>query len=157
MKIQWKKFIPSIVLPLAVGGVSAWLTRDAMAQFAALNKPPLSPPGWLFGVVWTILYVLMGIADYLVRVEENAPQKQRKSARRVYLIQLAFNFLWSIIFFNFSAYLAAFVWLVALWALIIITINRFCAVRKLAGDLLLPYWLWVTFAGYLNFSIWLLN
>ena len=145
-----------IAIPLAVGGLSGWLTRDSMSQFAALNKPPLSPPGWLFPVVWTILFVLMGYASYLV-LTAKAPRQEIRSALILYAVQLAVNFFWSIFFFNLSLYLFSFFWLVLLWVLILITSARFTRISQTAGNLLLPYLLWVTFAGYLNFGIFLLN
>lgn len=153
MKIQWKKLILCIAIPLAVGGLSALLTRGSMETFQSLNKPTLSPPGWLFPIVWTILYILMGIASYLVLTSE----KTNHSALTVYGIQLVFNFFWSIIFFNLEAYLFSFIWLVILWILIFITMILFFGISEPAGYLLLPYLLWVTFAGYLNFYIYLLN
>ncbi len=153
MKIQWKKLILCIALPLAVGGLSALFTRGGMEAFRSLNKPPLSPPGWLFPVAWTILYILMGIASYLVLTSG----KPNRAALTVYGIQLAFNFFWSIIFFDFEAYLFSFIWLVILWVLIFVTMILFHGISKPAGYLLLPYLLWVTFAGYLNFYIYLLN
>ena len=153
MKIQWKKLIICILIPLAVGGASAFLTRDGIQVFEWINKPPLSPPAWLFPVAWTILYVLMGIASYLVLVNE----KNRGPALTVYGIQLIFNFVWPIIFFNMEAYLLAFIWLAAMWILIIVTTIQFKKVSKAAALLLIPYILWVAFAGYLNFGIYLLN
>lgn len=129
---------------------------NSMEAFEALNQPPLSPPGWLFPVVWTVLYVLMGIASYLVSVSD-APQEEKARALWTYGIQLAFNFLWPIAFFNLKWYLFAFLWLVILWILILITALRFGRIRKPAGYLLVPYLLWVAFAGYLNLGIYLLN
>lgn len=155
MKIQWKKLIACITIPLVVGGISALLTYKSMQSFEALNKPPLSPPGWLFPVVWSILFVLMGIASYLVLVSKDT--SSTRTALIFYGVQLFFNFLWSIIFFNFRLYLFAFVWLVALWLLILITTWKFYKISKKAAYLMLPYILWVTFAGYLNFGIYLLN
>ena len=155
LKIQWKKLIICILIPLAVGGLSAWLTRNSMESFDNLTKPPLSPPGWLFPVVWSILFVLMGIASYLVLVSDKPARS--KTALTVYGIQLAFNFFWSIIFFNFEMYLFAFVWLMILWLLIILTTVLFWRIDKRAGYLMLPYLVWVTFAAYLNFGIYLLN
>ena len=156
MKIKWKPFILCLLIPLAVGGLSALLTQSSMAHFEALNQPPLSPPSWLFPVVWTILFILMGIASYLV-YNARQPQRQVRAALGVYGVQLAFNFCWTLIFFNLSLYLFAFIWLVLLWLLILLTLIRFYRLSKTAGYLLLPYLLWVTFAGYLNFAIFLLN
>lgn len=171
MKIQWKSLIISILIPLAVGALSAFLTRDSMMAFSALEKPPLSPPGWLFPVVWTILYILMGIASYLALTAGPAfPQATGRLSRtasentlsedpalRFYAAQLVFNFGWSLIFFNQEAYLLAFFWLLILWLLILITTLLFWQRSRLAGILMLPYLAWVTFAGYLNLGIWWLN
>lgn len=153
MKIQWKNLIICLVIPLAVGGLSALLTQNNMETFDTISKPALSPPGWLFPVVWTILYVLMGIASYLVLTSG----KPNCTALTVYGIQLIFNFFWSILFFNLGLYLFAFNWLVLLWLLILKTTILFHRISEPAGYLMLPYLLWVTFAGYLNYSIYLLN
>ncbi len=151
-----KKLLICIAVPLAVGGLSAWLSRGGMRGFAALDKPPLSPPGWLFPVVWTILYVLMGLASYLVLVS-GRDQKTNDRALWLYGIQLGVNFFWSIFFFELSLYLFAFLWLILLWLLILATTARFYHISRTAGYLMLPYLLWVTFAGYLNFGVYLLN
>ena len=156
MKIDKKRLIICLAIPLVVGGAAGLLTMNSMEAFEALNQPPLSPPGWLFPVVWTVLYVLMGIASYLVSVSD-APHEEKARALWTYGIQLAFNFLWPIAFFNLKWYLFAFLWLVILWILILITALRFGRIRKPAGYLLVPYLLWVAFAGYLNLGIYLLN
>lgn len=156
MKIDKKRLVICLAIPLVVGGAAGLLTMNSMEAFEALNQPPLSPPGWLFPVVWTVLYVLMGIASYLVSVSD-APQEEKARALWTYGIQLAFNFLWPIAFFNLKWYLFAFLWLVILWVLILITALRFGRIRKPAGYLLVPYLLWVAFAGYLNLGIYLLN
>lgn len=153
MKIQWKTLVTCLIIPLAIGIISALLTRNNMETFDLINKPILAPPSWLFPVVWTILYILMGIASYLVFISK----KPNKTALTVYGIQLIFNFFWSIIFFNLELYLFAFIWLVLLWLLIFKTTILFYQISKPAGYLMIPYLLWVTFAGYLNFSIYLLN
>ena len=153
MKIQWKNLITCIAIPLAVGSLSALLTRNSMETFNSITKPDLAPPGWLFPVVWTILYVLMGIASYLVLTSG----KPNDNALTTYGIQLVFNFFWSIIFFNLQLYLFAFIWLVLLWLLILKTTLLFYQISKPAGYLMIPYLLWVTFASYLNASIYLLN
>lgn len=143
----------SLFVPLAAGGVSALLTRNGMESFKALEKPPLSPPGWLFPVAWTLLYILMGVACYLVWT---APKKQ-PNALLYYGIQIFFNFFWSIIFFNSKNYLFAFIWLVLLFAAVLITTVKFYRTKHPAGCLMLPYILWVTFAGYLNLGVYILN
>ena len=155
-KIKWKTLIISVLIPLVVGGFSALLTMGGMRDFDSFVKPPLSPPGWLFPIVWTILYVLMGVASYLV-IESDVSQPDKEKALGVYLVQLTFNFLWSIIFFNLGLYYFAFIWLLALLVLIIVTAVRFYRIDKTAGLILLPYIIWVTFAGYLNLAIAYLN
>ncbi len=152
MNTAKKNLIPAIALPLAVGGLSAWLTKDGMKAFEALKQPPLSPPTWLFPVVWTILFILMGIASYLVYQKGS-----HNKALTLYAIQLLFNFFWSIWFFGFGWFGFAFLWLVCLWALILATMLAFSRSSKAAAYLMLPYLLWVTFAGYLNLGVWLLN
>lgn len=142
-----------IALPLVIGALSALLTQENMQSFEVLNKPPLSPPGWIFPIVWTILYILMGISSYLVVISSQPNDK----ALSVYFLQLAFNFFWSILFFNLNWYLVSFIWLVVLWFLILITIVMFYNISKPAAYLLIPYFLWVTFAGYLNLAIYIIQ
>lgn len=156
MSKKTKQFLICIAIPLLVGGLSALITRGGMDIFETINKPSLSPPGWLFPVVWTVLFILMGIASYLVLVS-GKPQMEINRALLIYGIQLIFNFFWSIFFFNFSLYLFSFIWLVLLWLLILATTVLFYRISKPAGYLMIPYLLWVTFAGYLNFQIYLLN
>ncbi len=156
MKVEKGKLIKCIVIPLLTGGVAGFISGSGMKMFESLNKPPLSPPGWLFPVVWTILYVLMGIASYLVYTSGAEPQKVSK-AISVYAAQLIVNFLWPIFFFNFQWYLFSFFWLLLLWVLIIWMIKLFAEISKAAAYLCIPYLLWVTFAGYLNLGIWWLN
>ena len=156
MRMKWKTLAIALVIPLAVGGLSALVTRREMEAFSQLNQPPLSPPSWLFPVVWTILFLLMGLASYLV-LTGNAPDGVTRRALTVYGVQLGVNFFWSILFFNLKWYLFSFFWLVLLWGLILVTTILFFPIRRPAGWLLVPYLLWTTFAGYLNFGIYLLN
>ncbi len=156
MKMNWKKLLSSIAVPLLVGALAGLLTRNAMMEFEVLEKPPLSPPGWLFPVVWTILYTLMGISSYLIKMAD-APEEEKSDALSIYFYQLVVNFLWSIFFFNFEWYLFSFIWIILLWILIIQMIKRFDQISKTAAYLNIPYLLWVTFAAYLNFAIWWLN
>ena len=153
---RWKVFAVSVVLAEAVGALSGWLTRDGAQQYAqSIVLPPLSPPGIVFPIVWTVLFALMGIGSALVWL---APDSQARSgALRLYAVQLAFNFVWSLIFFNWKNYGFAFVWLAALWVLIGWMILRFRALVPAAGWTQVPYFLWVAFAGYLNLGVWLLN
>ena len=156
MKIRWKPFLISLGIPLAIGGLSAFLTNDSMKEFQQLNQPPLSPPGWLFPVVWSILFVLMGIASYLVCTSD-VPRRDRRTALWLYGVQLGVNFFWSIFFFNLGLYLFSFLWLLFLWVLLLALWLLFRRISKPAGWLLVPYLLWVTFAGYLNLGIYFLN
>ena len=156
LKIKWKTLLICIAIPLAVGILAGIITRSAMDDFSALDQPPLSPPSWLFPVVWSILYVLMGISLYLA-VTSGAPQRKLSTAFALFAAQLFFNFFWSIIFFGFGAFEIAFAWLCILLALIVITTVRFWRINKWAGILMLPYIAWVTFAGYLNAAIAYLN
>lgn len=155
-KIKWKPLLLVLALPLAVGGFSAFLTRDGMRAFASLRQPPLSPPAWLFPVVWTLLYLSMGLASYLVWVS-GVSDRRRDRALTVYGLSLAANFLWPILFFTVQAWLAAFLLLLLLWALVGIAALLFGAITPRAGKLLLPYLAWLTFAAYLNLGVWLLN
>lgn len=143
-----------MLIPLGVGGLSAFLTRDSMEVYKDLRLPPLSPPGWVFPVVWTILFLLMGIASYLVWQRDSTG---RTGALTLYGVQLVFNFLWTLLFFNKQDYLLALFCLFLLWVLILLTVIRFFKETKPAGWLLLPYLLWVTFAAYLNAGVWALN
>ena len=150
MKINWKKLLICLAIPLAVGGLGALLS-GGMRDYGAMVKPPLSPPGWVFPVVWSILYLLMGYASY--RVLESGKTKPLI----LYGLQLLANFIWPLLFFGGGWFLLSFFWLIVLWVLIYLTIRAFSKVDETAGNLLIPYILWVTFAAYLNFGIYLLN
>ncbi|OUQ58007.1 TspO protein [Tyzzerella sp. An114] len=154
MKIKFKPLIISILIALAVGGLSGFISMGSMDTYENLQRPALSPPSWVFPVVWTILFILMGIASYIVYMS-NSDIKGK--ALKVYAIQLAVNFIWPLIFFNGQKYFLAFVWLLFLIVLIMETILLFKEVNKKAAILLIPYLLWTIFAGYLNISIYLLN
>ncbi len=150
-------YIISILIPLAVGALSAWLTMDGMKAFGDMAQPPLSPPMWLFPIVWTILYVLMGIGSARIFIKRSENKEAADAALYIYALQLLMNFFWSIIFFNMREYLFAFIWLLMLLAAIIIMIRQFYAVDKTAALLQLPYAAWVSFAGYLTLAIWLMQ
>ena len=156
IKPDIKKILKNLAIPLLIGFIAGFLTRQGTENFALnVKQPPFAPPAVLFPIVWTFLYALMGFSAYII---ESSPQtSQRNRALVLYYIQLFFNFLWSFIFFNFNNYLAAFVWIVALLILIIATTIEFYKIKPIAGYLMIPYILWVTFAAVLNFSIYLLN
>ena len=156
MKTNIKQLLICIAVPLLVGGLSAFLTRDSMTTFSRVIKPPLSPPGILFPIVWTVLYTLMGIASYLI-ISSDAAKEDVQNAIFVYALQLGINFFWSIFFFNLQWYLFSFFWLLLLWTFILYTKVVFYRISKPAAYLLIPYLLWVTFAGYLNLGVYLLN
>ena len=155
MKSNTKKLLICLAIPLAVGGLSALLS-GGMSAYKEFNQPPLSPPGWVFPVVWSILYLLMGYASWRVLVSSKEEPLIRK-ALTIYGIQLFLNFLWSPVFFGLRWYLTAFSLLIGLWIAIFITMRKFLRVDEKAGDLLLPYLLWVCFAAYLNLGVYLLN
>lgn len=140
----------------AVGALSGLLSREGTAFYAMyLQKPPMSPPPVLFPIVWSILYALMGIGAARVAAAEDSPDRSR--ALKVFVIQLIVNFFWSLIFFNAQAYGFALLWLLLLWALIVVMILLFRKVDKTAATLQITYLIWVTFAAYLNYGVWQLN
>ncbi|MBQ9756931.1 MAG: tryptophan-rich sensory protein [Clostridia bacterium] len=152
-----KTYVVSILIPLLVGGLSAFLTRNNMMLYEDIIKPPLAPPAILFPIVWTILYILMGIGAARVYLKRDIMPKEVAEAKMVYFLQLAVNFFWSLIFFNQRAFLAAFLWLVLLWLLIVLMLVKFRKVDLPAAVINIPYLIWVTFAGYLSLAIYLLN
>ena len=155
-----KKISPyaiSILIALAVGGLSAFLTKDNINLFDNITKPPLLPPMAVFPIVWSILFILMGIGAAMVFVNRDRDKKAAFEALKVYGFQLAVNFCWSIIFFNMQEFLFAFIWLLILLALIIIMILKFKKISPAAAYLQIPYVVWVSFAGYLTLMIYLLN
>lgn len=156
MKNKLKTYLISIGIALGVGGLSALLTMGNMDLYSEINSPPLAPPGWLFPVAWTVLYVLMGISCAMILLTP-APSAKKERAIAVYAASLVFNFGWSIIFFNLRAFFVAFAWLLVLWALILATVIVYRPIDKTAAYLQIPYLIWVAFAGYLNLMIFLLN
>lgn len=150
MKIQWKALAVSLALSLGTGFLSTLLTPNIREDYAQLYRPPLAPPGWVFPVVWTVLFLLMGLAAYFVYVSES---DKKGPALKLYLLQLFFNLGWSVIFFRWGAYLPAFIWLIILWFLVFILVKTFAEIDELSGKLIMPYLIWLTFAAYLNLSI----
>lgn len=152
----WKAYGFWILLAEAVGALSGWLTREGSAAFnETVLQPPLSPPGWLFPIVWGMLYALMGISA--ARIWMSAPSSHRSKSLNLFITQLVVNFFWSLIFFNARAYGFAFLWLLLLWGLVFTMLLQFRQVDSPAAKLQLPYLIWLTFAAYLNLGVWYLN
>ncbi|MBE6089553.1 MAG: tryptophan-rich sensory protein [Clostridium beijerinckii] len=146
----------SIIIPLLIGWLSTLLVPNMRSIYESLIKPPFSPPAMVFPIVWTILYIIMGICSYKVYIlkYENVDVS---SAIFVYAIQLLLNFLWTIIFFGFKLYALAFLELIILIIFVILTIKRFYEKIGNKTFLLIPYLAWLVYAGVLNFFIWMLN
>lgn len=149
-----KSLIINIIVPLAVGGISSILTRNSMEIYASTNQPWFAPPGFLFPIVWTILYILMGISAYMILRSKSDMQFK---AIAIYALQLFVNFIWPLIFFNARTYLLAFAWLIILLILVLIMIILFYKINKTAAYLQIPYFIWLIFASILNFNVYLLN
>lgn len=148
-------FILFPAISLGVGALAGFLTKDSLANvYPLLEKPSLTPPGWVFPIVWMVLYLLMGIGMALVEAR-GGPERSR--ALSLFGIQLALNFGWSLLFFNSGAYLSALLCLIVLWVMILAMAGSFASVSRPAAWLQIPYLLWVAFAGYLNAAVWVLN
>jgi len=153
---NWKTYVIWIVVTEAVGALSGLLTREGTRLYAAsVVKPPLSPPALVFPIAWAILYALMGAGA--ARVALSGTSAARSRGLLLYFVQLAFNFFWSIIFFNLEAFGFAFLWQIILFALVLMMTFTFAQVDRTAALLQIPYLLWLLFALYLNFGVWLLN
>ncbi len=152
--VNLKRLLIALAVPLAVGALSAFASGSFSEQYAVVNKPPLSPPGWIFPVVWTLLYLAMGYASYLVMTVGG---RDAKDALTVYYVQLALNFLWPILFFRFRLYTFAIFELILLIAAVTVMVIRFSHVEERAGYLTLPYLIWLCFALYLNIGVAVLN
>lgn len=146
----------SILIAEGVGALSGFLGMSSMGFYQKLKQPSFAPPGWVFPIVWSILYLLMGIAAYRIWIRGREGEDVRR-ALTLYAIQLLLNFLWTIIFFRFRMYGIAFYELLVLLFFIIITTIEFAKKDKLASALMIPYIFWVAFAGVLNYAIWILN
>lgn len=146
-----KTYIFAILIPLAVGGFSSLLTGDSMQSYESLVRPPFSPPSLVFPIVWTILYILMGVSSARVWL------RGKPSDQVFYAAQLTANFFWTLFFFKQQAYALSFAWIILLLVLVLLMINQFSKVDRLAAILQLPYLLWLLFAGYLAWGVWQLN
>ena len=151
-----KVYLFWILLTEAVGAAAGLLTRDGIDFFTQnVQKPALTPPPIVFPIAWGVLYLLMGIGAARIRLTPD--RFRRVGSTALYLVQLFFNFFWSILFFNTRAYGCAFLWLAVLWVLILWMTLSFSELDRPAAWLQLPYLAWVLFAGYLNYGVWILN
>lgn len=154
-KTNYKFLITFIVMALAFGGIGAFLGGN-MEYFETLKKPAFAPPAIVFPIVWSILYILMGISAYLICVN-NTDEKFRSRAIVIYLVQLIINALWPLFFFRLHMILFAFIWLLLLLVFVIVMFIKFYKISPLAGYLQIPYVIWLIFAGVLNYTIYTLN
>lgn len=151
---KYKYIILNVAISLGIGALSAFFTMNAMDLYIKINRPKIAPPGFIFPIIWTILYVLIGLSSYLIH---RSNEKHKESALILYYFQLALNFIWPIIFFNYQNFLLALANLLCLNISVIILIRMFYKLRPIAAYLLLPYLAWLLFALYLNFWIFLHN
>lgn len=156
MNFYFKPFIIAVVIPLLVGSLSSFFVGDTVGIYESLTLPAFAPPPIVFPIVWTILFILMGISSYLV-FTSNETFEMREQALQIYALQLIVNFFWPLLFFGQQKYLLAFVWVVFLLSLIISMIFAFAEVSKTAAILQVPYLIWTSFAAVLNFCIYMLN
>ncbi len=154
MKPNLKKLLFCLAVPLFVGVLAGLLIRSSLPLYRSAAKPPLSPPAFLFPIVWTLLYLLMGFGSYLI-IRSDSTEKSK--ALTIYVIQLLLNFLWPLVFFNYQAFLPALIILSLLWYFVLQMLLAFRDIAPLAGYLQIPYLLWLTFAFYLNLGAYLLN
>ena len=154
---KYKPYIYSVLIALAVGGLSALFTLDGFGIYDIIASPPLSPPPIVFPIVWTVLYILMGTSAAIVFTSGQASYDKRTQALKSYGLSLILNFFWSIIFFKLGAFFFAFVWLLALLATVVRTVLEYREIDRLAAVLQIPYLLWLLFAAYLSAGVWILN
>ncbi len=150
------KLIVAILLPVGLGAIAGMFTAQAVPEwYASLNRPPFNPPDWIFGPVWTFLYIVMGFSFYLIWKQEVS--KARNRAVFLFFVQLLLNFIWSFIFFYFNMIGLALIEIIVLWLSIIVMMIYFFRINHWAMYINIPYLLWVTFATVLNASYYMLN
>ena len=152
-KINIKKLIFYVGITLLIGSFPSFFIKIG-ETYKTINKPPLSPSGIVFPIIWTILFILMGISIYLI---DNSNSNKKKECRLIYFIGLIVNAFWTPIFFGFKEYFLAFLWILMLIVLVVTTILLFYKEKKISAYLLIPYLCWLLFACYLNFGVFILN
>ena len=154
--INLKRLLICLAIPIGLGLLSSLISGNMGGVYPTLNRPPLSPPSWIFPVVWSILYILMGISAYII-TDTRGMHSSKEQAMKIYYIQLIINVLWPIIFFRFKLFTVAAVVLAILIAAVIVTIVKFKKISNTAASLLVPYLIWILFALYLNIGVAVLN
>jgi translocator protein len=154
MQIKWKQVIINIAIHLALGLLVELLTSKSMEIYEQLNKPAIALPGYAFGAVWLVLFILMGISSYIIYVSNS---EEREKALRLYGVNLSLVVVWPIIFFTFHLYFFAFIITIIIWGVAFTLVSMFTQISKPAGWILLPYFIWVTYAAYLNLQVLMLN
>lgn len=155
-KIYFIQLLINLIIPVGGGALVGYLNKNSFEVYKSLEKPFFSPPAIVFPIVWTMLYILMGIAAYRIYMK-NKIKDLNSDGYFYYIIQLICNFTWTFIFFTFRLYGLSFLWIIAIIVLVIITIIKFLKVDKIAAVLIIPYIIWLAFAGVLNYFIWMLN
>ena len=153
LKINWKKLFISVLIPVGLGFIVG-IISGSQNGYKEMITPSFAPPGILFPIVWTILYILMGVSSYMIKMSGDL---KSEDALRTYYLQLAVNLLWSFIFFTFKLYLLSFLWIILLIGLVGLMILKFYNINRISAYIQIPYLLWIIFAAILNFSIYLLN
>lgn len=149
-----KYLIPCLILSIGTGGLAAIIISGNIYYYDMLDKPPLAPMPMLFPIVWTVLYILMGIAHYVVHISTSA---ERQNSVKLYYTQLVFNFLWPILFFKFKMLFLSVICILVLLIFVLKTVKSFYKISHTAGNLMIPYTVWLIFATYLNIGVWILN
>ncbi len=157
-KRHWLVLAGFVLLCLAVGSIAGWATNQSVnTWYLTLNRPSWTPPGRVFAPVWTVLYIMMGVASWRVWRTGGGLNSKARSALTVFLVQLALNFMWSFAFFAAKSTLLGLITIATLWLAVALTISVFRPIDRLAAWLLAPYLAWVSFAAALNFAFWVLN
>lgn len=157
VKMNWKKLLVAMILPQFAGVIGSVFTRESVATwYQQLNKPLLTPPSWVFAPVWTTLFLLMGWSFYLILVSGQG-KTGRATAISLFCVHLAVNTLWSFLFFGLRSPFWAFIDIIVLWGMIALLVRIFWGINRWAGAMLIPYLLWVSFAFFLNYGLWMMN
>ena len=157
---KYKPYIVSFIVTFGIAALSSYFTGDSSIVYNDIVKPKFSPPGYVFGIVWPILYLLMAVAAGSIYKTENISEvakTYKNKAIGLYLVQIIINGIWPVLFFKYEMFLISFIWIIILWILIIFMLIIFKKISNIAAYMIVPYFLWVSFAAYLNLMIYMLN